>query len=79
MIAETVMNANIVMAVVEDWASNVLASFEGESSSWDAIEWREVKAKEWANGDEEEEEGYLEDLYVIGYDVDGNEVGVQFG
>ncbi|UDM72767.1 hypothetical protein [Vagococcus fluvialis] len=86
-----VMNANVAVATVEDWMSNELVRFEGENSSWEAIQWKEQQAEAYAINDngraididseeyEERYEGQSEDLYVIGYDVDGNQVGVQFG
>lgn len=71
------MNEKIVKATVEDWMGKELISFEGSNCTWSAIEWKEAQVTEEMT--EEEENQILEDLYVIGYDIDGNIIPVQFG
>lgn len=71
------MNKNVIKATVEDWMGKELASFEGENCVDNAIEWKELQVT--SEMTEEEENGILEDLYIIGYDENDNIVPVQFG
>lgn len=88
MTIEKELNKNVVVATVENWLSEELVSFEGRNSSFEAIEWKEKEAKKHAskffkdtNSDEWEEcyNGACEDLYVIGYNEKGEQIGVEFG
>ena len=85
------LNSKVVVATVEDWISNELVRFEGRNSASNAIDWREETANDYARNDngrkisteseeyEERQSGQLEDLFVIGYDENGNSVGIEFG
>ena len=85
------LNTNVVVATVESWMGTELVRFEGRSSSFKAIDWREETANGYAGNDngrkisneseeyEERYNGQLEDLFVIGYNEHGNNVGIEFG
>ncbi|UQT00997.1 hypothetical protein POQMFEI_00071 [Enterococcus phage vB_OCPT_CCS2] len=85
------LNSNVVRASVEDWMSNELVFFEGSNCVTEAIEWKEEQSINYASNDngrviifgsEEFEERYneqSEDLYIIGYNKDGQQVAVEFG
>ena len=85
------LNRKVVVATVEDWISNELVRFEGRNSASNAIEWREETANAYARNDngrkisteseeyEERYNGQSDDLYIIGYDEHGNNVGIEFG
>ena len=85
------LNTSVVVATVESWMGTELARFEGRNSSFNAIDWREETANDHAGNDngrkisneseeyEERYNGQLEDMYIIGYDENGNTVGIEFG
>ena len=85
------LNTNVVVATVESWMGTELVRFEGRNSSFNAIDWREETANDYAGNDngrkisaeseeyEERYNGQLEDLYVIGYGEHGNNVEIEFG
>ena len=85
------LNTSVVVATVESWMGTELVRFEGRNSSFDAIDWREETANDYARNDngrkisteseeyEERYNGQLEDLYVIGYNEHGNNVEIEFG
>lgn len=85
------LNRKVVVATVESWLGTELVRFEGRDSSGSAIDWREETANDYAGNDngrkisteseeyEERYNGQLEDMYVIGYDEHGNNVGIEFG
>lgn len=85
------LNSKVVVATVESWMGTELARFKGRDSSGNAIDWREETANDYAGNDngrkisteseeyEERYNGQLEDMYVIGYDEHGNNVGIEFG
>ncbi|WDS60672.1 hypothetical protein [Enterococcus phage vB_EfKS5] len=85
------LNSNVVRASVEDWMSNELVFFEGSNCVTEAIEWKEEQSINYASNDngrviifgseefEERYNGQSEDLYIIGYNKDGQQVAVEFG
>lgn len=85
------LNRKVVVATVESWMGTELARFEGRNSASNAIEWRERAADTYASNDngrkisteseeyEERYNGQSDDLYLIGYDENGNNVGIEFG
>ena len=85
------LNTNVVVATVESWMGTELVRFEGRNSSFNAIDWREETANDYAGNDngrkisteseeyEERYNGQSDDLYIIGYDEHGNNVGIEFG
>lgn len=85
------LNSNVVRASVEDWMSNELVCFEGSNCVTEAIEWKEEQSINYASNDngrviifgseefEERYNGQSEDLYIIGYNKDGQQVAVEFG
>ena len=91
MTIEKELNVNVVTASVEDWMGTELVRFEGRNSSFEAIEWKEQEAEKYATNDngrmievdsneyDERYNGASEDLYVIGYDVQGEKTAVEFG
>ena len=80
-----------VLVVVEDWAGRELKSFETEEDLvGDAMEYKDRLAESWVQkenvGIDTESEEYeklfdemLGDLYIVGYNVRGERVSLNFG
>lgn len=68
------INKGVVNFELQDWASNILGSYD----TLDKAE--EHKERLVDEGETEEEQDEIsEDLYIIGYDEEGNEKPVNFG
>ena len=88
---ESKLNSNVIKATVVDWMSNELVFFEGSNCVSEAIEWKEEQSVNYASNDngriidfdseefEERYNGQSEDLYIFGYNKDGEQVEVEFG
>jgi len=72
----TNIKQNVWYSEVRDWNDNLLMTFEGVNCEEAAINWREEQAHNIE--DEDEAVGILEDLYIISYNVKGEEIPVEF-
>lgn len=85
------LNTSVVVATVESCLGTELVRFEGRNSCFNAIDWREKIANDYAGNDngrkiatdseeyEERYNGQSDDLYVVGYDKKREKVGIEFG
>lgn len=73
------LNEGVSYATVEDWMGNELVRFiGGDDPVFEAMLWKEEQVDDSMS--EEEADGILEDLYILGFKEDGQEISpLQFG